>query len=196
MSSDLALVQRPLCFGGSNARTPQAMIMLSPGMSDEEVRRALAIVNPPPEPPSKISLMADPDFIEVASILASSLDSVRHRRREARLFVQAGTRDHCNELMRTVIGDDKFDVDRWFSGKRGGDLKYDPRNPLTPIEKVKFTGQMQVDWVKLLLEQEIATPGFCKVLFNCLELERRISERMAASNSKAMGGSLTSAANF
>lgn len=185
--------QLALSFNSSTgARMP---IVLTAGMSDDELRRARAIMFPPAPPPTKVNLLANPEFIEVASVVAARLDHIRFERKKATVFTQTGVLDHCNEVMNHVMhGDDKsqwpeipFDVHEWFHDLRGGDLDYNPEDPLLDIDLAQFDPTLQVDWIQVLIEQELKTPGFCKVLYNCLELESRIAERLGAHHKRTMG---------
>ena len=191
--------QLALSFGGSgNSIVP---VILTSGMSDEELQRVRAIMHPPPPLPTKMNLMANSEFIEIASVLASRLDHVRHKRRKAIVFTQPGVRAHCNELMHNVMyGSDKwpeipFQIDEWFSDVRGGDLDYDPTDPQTDIRKTRFQAEMQLDWIEVLIKQELETNGFCKVLYNCLTLEERIENRLKEQHRETMG-TLGSASGF
>lgn len=200
--SENQLALRPLSFGASqgNAIVP---VVLTSGMTDEEINRVRAIMFPPPPPPSKVNLMANSEFIEVASVVAARLDHVRYERRKATIFTQRGVLDHCDELMRNVMyGEDKskwpeipFHINEWFSDLRGGDLSYDPTSPTADIQKTQFRQTMQIDWIQKLINQELETPGFCKVLFNCLELEEKIKKRLKGRHQEIMG-TLGSASGF
>ena len=200
--TDSQLALRPLGFGGSTGNQILPVVLTS-GMSEEELKRVRAIMHPPPPLPTKMNLMANPEFIEIASVLASKLDHVRHKRRKAVVFTQPGVRAHCNELMRTVMyGPDKsawpdvpFQIDEWFSDARGGDLDYDPTDPQADIRKTRFQAEMQLDWVEVLIKQELETNGFCKVLYNCLTLEERIESRLKEQHRETIG-TLGSASGF
>lgn len=200
--ADQQLALIPLAFGASSESAIVPLILTS-GMSDEELGRVRAIIHPPPPLPTKLNLMANPEFIEIASVLASRLDSVRHKRRKAIVFTQPGVCAHCNELMRTVMyGPDKsewpdvpFQIDEWFSNIRGGDLDFDPMDPQTDIRKTQFSAEMEFDWVDVLIKQELNTNGFCKVLHNCLTLEERIESRLKDEHRVTMG-TLGSASGF
>lgn len=200
--TDLQLALRPLSFGASQAGGI-VPVVLTAGMSDEEINRVRAIMFPAPPPPTKINLMANPEFIEVASVVAARLDHVRYERRKAIVFTQMGVLEHCNELLRTVMyGDNKanwpspaFHIHEWFSDLRGGDLSYDPTDPTTDVKKTRFHSTMQIDWIQRLIEQELKTPGFCKVVYNCLELESKIKARLQGHQRETMG-SLGSASGF
>lgn len=184
MADERQLTLTPLSFGcgSGNQIVP---VVLTSGMSDEEIKRVRAIMFPPPPLPTKINLMANPEFIEIASVLASKLDHIRYERRKATIFVQRGVRAHCNELMKAIGF--QTNVDEWFSDIRGGDLDYDPTDPNTDIKKTQFTTEMQRDWIQLLIDKELETPGFCKVLYNCLDLEERIGTRLKSQNRVIMG---------
>lgn len=199
--TDQQLALRPLSFGGSTGNQIIPLVLTS-GMSDEELKRVRAIMYPPPPLPTKMNLMANSEFIEIASVLASRLDHVRHKRRRAIVFTQPGVRTHCNELMRTLMHGEKdqwpdvpFEIDEWFSDTRGGDLDYDPTDPTADVRKTRFQGEMQLDWVEVLIVKELDTNGFCKVLYNCLTLEERIEHRLKEQHRETMG-TLGSASGF
>lgn len=189
------MTDHQLALRDTESDGPVVPILLSPGISDDELKRIRAILAPPPPPPTKMNLMANPQFIEVASVLASKLEHVQYERQAATVFSQHGVEGHCNELMRTIMyGEDRaawpaqpFHINRWFAQHRGGDLRHDPTDPLTDVRLTQFSTEMKFDWIQILIDQEMETPGFCRVLYNCLQLEERIGERLQKRNRSLMG---------
>jgi len=150
-------------------------------------------------PPTKMRLMANPEFVEKASYVIAALDHVRYERRTPEVFSQRCIRLHCNECMREIVkpqddieaavGLAPFDIDAWFAAKRGqGTLAYDPSDPLANIDQVHFNGELakEVDWLQVIVNQECETPGFTKTLHNCLQMEEKIIEQLKRRNAAVM----------
>jgi len=136
------------------------------------------------EPPTKTSLIADPEFVEKASYVIARLEHVQYERQQASVFDPKlrFVKLHCNEVMKGLLPEDiakTFDIDVWFAMKRNmGLLPYDPQNPLTDTRFVQYDGRMTIDWLNVLIEQECETPGFTKVLYNCLTLEENVQNKI------------------
>lgn len=202
-----------------------APVVLHPG---PELDRYLMRITPQLKP-SKLNLMANPDFVTKASWLIAKLDHVRKERKEAVLFEYPAFVHVCNELINNLkygenqskwpVKKRRFDVNRWFKKHRGGDLAYDPTHPNTDLNSMhahmfeqslgieteeerkeknmeefysKLTGYaketLDVDWLDVLFQEEMQTPGFVKALHHSLQMEEKTMEHMKERDSKIGGG--------
>jgi len=177
------------------------LVPIDQGLLERALVHLAGMDTEPQKPPTKMSLMADSEFVEKGSYVMAALDHVRHERQQATVFSQPFVSMHCNELMRELFSgrDDKaeegkgkvegeggggpklrpFNIDEWFAIARNeGRLRHDPQNPMTNPELVRFTGTLRVDWLGILVKQECETPGFTKILYNCLVMEQNTIQQL------------------
>jgi len=146
--------------------------------------------------PTKLNLFANEEFVEKAAYCHAALDGIRRVRREARVFEVSGITDFCNAAIRQLLGQpssvreaaaagwderDLFHIDKWLVAKRRmGDLPYDPRMSKRGDDEAVYQERLHrealdgVDWITILVKQELRTPGFVRVLCNALEMEDRV----------------------
>jgi hypothetical protein len=134
--------------------------------------------------PTPKNLIANKDFIDKASTVAAYLDHIRFERQERTVFTSAYFRSLCNELLADITGNPEFDIDVWF-GEYRKDLKFDPRDPEAALAFSKSMA-MQVDWIKILMNMEMQSPGFIKVLHNCIQMNTETDEKMIQRRKKIL----------
>jgi hypothetical protein len=181
--------------GATADATSLAPAQLVKAIGQKAYDTQLARFNPYRVPDTRMNLSINPEFIEKAAYIHGALDSIRWIRKHAVVFVVNGIADLCNSTIRELLGQPTsveeaeakgvdtrtlFHIDNWFVEKRNrGDLNYDPTDANTDLRFLQDEEKLSVNWIDILIKQELERPGFVRLLCSALEMEDRVLNQIA-----------------
>lgn len=176
----------------------QQPIIVFQGLSDDQFKQALTLFQP--RPPTKQSLMIDAEKMKQIGVIAGYLEGIKYNSTEHSTFSEPIVINHFDNVMTTMMKDrdETFSINEWFADTRGQlppewsnyNPNEDANGDYMPAPEYKG---LNVDWIGAVINQELDTPGFVSLFYNCIHMQRAMHSELQQSRTagrSAIGGDL------
>lgn len=184
--------------GGATEGVGARPIIVFQSLSDAQFDKALQLFQPVKK--TKFTLMADAELTRQMATVAGYLESIQYTSGSSQVFSEKMVANHFDNAVTKLLPEDEppFVINEWVADIRSEVAtppeiaKYNPNadqnDDYMPMPEYKG---LNVDWLDVLSEQELAIPGFVAVFYNCLQMQRTIQaevQRNRTYNSPLMCG--------